>query len=39
VTELRKVGDSGWTVSGIADADHFHGLSDITGSVIHVRLE
>ena len=39
VTELRKVGDSGWTVNGTADADHFHALSDITGSVIHVRLE
>jgi hypothetical protein len=39
VAELRKVGDSGWTVNGTADADHFHALSDITGSVIHVRLE
>jgi len=39
VTELRKVGDSGWTVNGTADADRFHALSDVTGSVIHVRLE
>ena len=39
VTELRQVGDSGWTVRGTADADHFHALSDVTGSVIHVRLE
>jgi hypothetical protein len=38
VTELRKVSDSGWTVSGTADADRFHALSDISGSVIHVRL-
>jgi hypothetical protein len=39
VTELRKVGDSGWTLKGTADADRFHALSDVTGSVIHVRLE
>jgi hypothetical protein len=38
VTELRKVSDSGWTINGTADADRFHALSDITGSVIHVRL-
>jgi hypothetical protein len=38
VTELRKVGSSGWTVEGTADGDAFHALSDITGVVTHVRL-
>jgi hypothetical protein len=38
VTDLRKVGDSGWTVRGNADNDTFHALSDNSGAVIHVRL-
>jgi hypothetical protein len=38
VTELRKVGDSGWAVTGTADGDTFHALSDSTGAVTHIRL-
>jgi hypothetical protein len=38
VTELRKVGDSGWAVNGTADGDAFHALSDSTGAVTHVRV-
>lgn len=38
VTELRSVGDRGWTITGTADADPFHALSDPTGRVVHVRL-
>ncbi|MBV9484769.1 MAG: hypothetical protein JO246_01790 [Frankiaceae bacterium] len=38
VAELRKVGDTGWVVTGTADAETFRALSDSSGAVIHVRL-
>jgi hypothetical protein len=37
-TELRQVGEHGWTIEGTADGEPFHALSDPAGRVIHVQL-
>jgi hypothetical protein len=38
LTEVRRVGEQGWSIAGTADGADLHGRADPAGRLLHVRV-
>ena len=38
LTEVRRVGDQGWSIAGTADGASVRGRADPSGQLLHVRI-